>query len=702
MTKLIIILFALLLLSSPAFSQENLEYEFIELENVGMDFIKAIGSYFNDYNVPLDQSMFGYVSKDDNRYYLRSLNRIGKDLPQKYLWEISDSLSNISMILFDKDNDGKQEFIYSYIFQDSVFMEIRNENQKFQSRYGLFQINRESIGFRTDFVCIMDVDNDGSFEAIIKCSDATGRSRRICCYNIDSGQFVWKFLLASPADKVEVCENKIVIGTTAPQNGRMINGMSDNNSYLIVINRDGSLLWKREIGFKYSMVSFHVYDNIKESKKEIYYIERNGGAGYPRTKRLLGKRYLFTGKLIEQNEIDGNPFSFSVFRKKDPDIIVTVENGKILYVFNEELKLKKPVEIDLKNPHVQIVDINDDGTEEVVLHNDVSMKLHVLNHNYKKVAEKSNVFRYKTINNPSGKNKIFLNISDSYLSINKIKKINIFLYYLSYMNTFQGGVFLTLLTVLVIWGVKNKTAKNKNPDNKNYVMSPEAKKERQNLLNWLSLAQKISHDIKNPLSTILLSIQRLEKKVEPDVSSKYLSAMKDEISRLTNMSNLFLKVSNVNPLKKEAVELKELLDSNIDFFKKSLSYKISIKVNVEDNIPLLRVDVQHFSLALRNIIENAVDAVGEKGKIEIKIFLSENISNGKINKMINLEISDDGAGISNGNIENLYRPGYTTKPSGTGYGIVIAKEIVETYGGSIKIYSRENIGTIVTIKIPAA
>ena len=208
---------------------------------------------------------------------------------------------------------------------------------------------------------------------------------------------------------------------------------------------------------------------------------------------------------------------------------------------------------------------------------------------------------------------------------------------------------------------------------------------------WENLARKLAHEIKNPLTPIQLTIDRLKSKYsekiadhEKDDFSKSLLIIGKQIKQIENLVNEFSDFARMpKPILKDN-NLIPLLKDNINLIKE-LDRSISINLNINKEDIILNSDNEQLSRAFFNIIKNSFESIQEKrsnthdfkGKIEIS--LNDNISN------INFIIIDNGLGfgVFKNNIKDILNPYFTTKKKGTGLGLAIVNKIINDHNGSI-------------------
>ena len=210
------------------------------------------------------------------------------------------------------------------------------------------------------------------------------------------------------------------------------------------------------------------------------------------------------------------------------------------------------------------------------------------------------------------------------------------------------------------------------------------KKERLSAIG--EITARISHDLRNPLSLIKLTVEgiqmRFEKRLDPKLD-EYLPLINGAISQLTHQINQVLGYVKTMPLDIRLVSLSSILNDAIKYT--NIPDHISVKLPQSD-FSLLADKIQ-LSIAFGNILSNAIDAIGEKtGTIQIRA------TQEKENLVI--EFEDSGIGIPNENIDKLFTPLFTTKSHGTGLGLSSVRDIIKAHGGSISVSSPPTIFTL--------
>ena len=215
---------------------------------------------------------------------------------------------------------------------------------------------------------------------------------------------------------------------------------------------------------------------------------------------------------------------------------------------------------------------------------------------------------------------------------------------------------------------------------------------------WESLARKLAHEIKNPLTPIQLTIDSLKKKYSDKLKidqnedfNKSLKIIDKQIKQIENLVNEFSDFARMPKPILIDNNLVPLISDNINLVKE-LDRKISVNFNVNSDNIILNSDNEQLSRAFFNILKNSFESIQEKslndkdffGKIDIS--LNDGVSD------INFEITDNGLGFGlfKDNIKDILNPYFTTKKKGTGLGLAIVNKIINDHNGSIKFIPISN------------
>ena len=203
---------------------------------------------------------------------------------------------------------------------------------------------------------------------------------------------------------------------------------------------------------------------------------------------------------------------------------------------------------------------------------------------------------------------------------------------------------------------------------------------------------KLTHEIKNPLAVIkgYLDMFHIDNK---EKSLKYLNIIREEANRSLNIITDFLEFNKIKIVKTE-IDLNLLLEDVYDSFKIILNRK-NIKLiynDREDEEIYFDGDYERLKQVLINVLKNSVEAIKDKGKVEI----SSNI----YKRHIDIIIEDDGIGMSEDTLKQLKTMFFTTKLNGSGLGVCLSNEIIKAHNGELIYTSKEGVGTKVTIRLP--
>jgi len=222
--------------------------------------------------------------------------------------------------------------------------------------------------------------------------------------------------------------------------------------------------------------------------------------------------------------------------------------------------------------------------------------------------------------------------------------------------------------------------------------------EAQKALTWQDVARKIAHEIKNPLTPIRLSTERMLKKWEqgdPDFDAVFHRSAKTivkEVDGLKRLVDEFSKFGRMPAIEKTSTSISSVIEEVVNLYK---DYKgIEMAVSLPDNPPPVEMDGEQFKRVLINIFDNAIQAIPNKGRIDVAVHFNTPSNIAHIN------IADTGPGIKDADKEKLFLPYFSTKKDGTGLGLAIAHRIIKEHGGHIWVRDNNPHGTIFSIEIP--
>ena len=208
----------------------------------------------------------------------------------------------------------------------------------------------------------------------------------------------------------------------------------------------------------------------------------------------------------------------------------------------------------------------------------------------------------------------------------------------------------------------------------------------------------IAHEIRNPLTSVKLNIQKLTQSDNLDeMEREHLSLSQEGIKHMEKSIKDLLDFTRASELNPALFSVSQILDESIKTLADSLELKkVALERDYQDGLPQVSVDGDKLRQVFLNVLRNAYEAVEEGGKINISLSLLKERSR----KMIKVDISDDGCGIPERERELIFELFYTTKPAGIGLGLAIARKIIEQHRGFIRVKENETKGTSFEILIP--
>ncbi|MCU0287059.1 MAG: HAMP domain-containing histidine kinase, partial [Acidobacteria bacterium] len=237
------------------------------------------------------------------------------------------------------------------------------------------------------------------------------------------------------------------------------------------------------------------------------------------------------------------------------------------------------------------------------------------------------------------------------------------------------------------------------------------KKTRMDVSQFLDIARGIAHQVKNPLSTILWTAEKIKRSVAGQQDNTCIETAVDtagfaqlaeflmeDVKILKQQTNNLLKLIQIYKPSIREVNLKPLLQGLVTHYRSLVSEEINILLEMDDEITLC-IDDQLIKEALLNLVDNAVDAMPAGGQLRISVVPVTSPAQGSVGEIL-IEVEDTGCGMDEEGLAKLFTPFFTKKEKGTGLGLIICKRIIESHGGIINVHSRKDFGTKIAITIP--
>jgi signal transduction histidine kinase len=207
------------------------------------------------------------------------------------------------------------------------------------------------------------------------------------------------------------------------------------------------------------------------------------------------------------------------------------------------------------------------------------------------------------------------------------------------------------------------------------------------------IAAQITHEIRNPLSSISLNAEELGERA-PD-ARELCDAIVREVDRLTGITEEYLRFARLPKPQLQRADVNETVRDLLDFVRPELEAGgVRVTASLAPGLPRVLADVAQLRQLLLNLLRNAREAMPSGGSLHVATRADEGL--------VSVEIHDTGQGISPERMERIFDPFFTTKARGTGLGLAMAQEIAQEHGGQLLCESVAGEGTVFTLRLPAA
>ncbi len=219
-------------------------------------------------------------------------------------------------------------------------------------------------------------------------------------------------------------------------------------------------------------------------------------------------------------------------------------------------------------------------------------------------------------------------------------------------------------------------------------------------LNALTLlAAGVAHEIGNPLNSLHIHLQLMERSVQKlhgeakAELQQSIEIARSEVNRLDSIVTQFLRAIRPSRPQLHPENLNTIIEEAVRFFTPEIQDRdIVVEQELRSDLPLLQLDRDQMKQAFYNVIKNSLEAMKRHGTLRIRTDVDDT--------HVIVSFVDTGSGMSAGNLSRVFEPYFTTKPSGTGLGLLIVRRIVREHGGELSIESAEGEGLTLTIRLP--
>ena len=221
---------------------------------------------------------------------------------------------------------------------------------------------------------------------------------------------------------------------------------------------------------------------------------------------------------------------------------------------------------------------------------------------------------------------------------------------------------------------------------------------------WGEVARRLAHEIKNPLTPIQLSAERLRRKYldtmsgeEAQILDRATHTIVQQVEAMKEMVNAFSAYARAPDMDINRFDLDKLVHEVVDLYRSQES-DVRIVVTSDPTMPMLEADEGRIRQILHNLLRNALEALEQTPGAQIDVHASAAEFGGI--EFAQIKVEDNGPGFDAGNIGQIFDPYVTTKPKGTGLGLAVVKKLVEEHAGTILAENRKEGGAVISIRLP--
>lgn len=228
--------------------------------------------------------------------------------------------------------------------------------------------------------------------------------------------------------------------------------------------------------------------------------------------------------------------------------------------------------------------------------------------------------------------------------------------------------------------------------------------------DWEPFARRIMHDLRNPLTSMLLTLQRLQREYHeraPEAApflDTYTQRLQDRADQLRRLTSGFLKLVGAERVPVEEVDPNDVARECAAAIRPGLPPDVRLDLRVTEPLPRVLADREQLESVVENLVANAVDALPDGGTVTLATNLARGVRIGAAETngdCVGIEVLDTGRGIPPDSLPHVFETGFSTREDGFGLGLAIVKRIIAAHGGEVLVESEVGVGSAFTILLPA-
>jgi len=220
---------------------------------------------------------------------------------------------------------------------------------------------------------------------------------------------------------------------------------------------------------------------------------------------------------------------------------------------------------------------------------------------------------------------------------------------------------------------------------------------------WSEVARRLAHEIKNPLTPIQLSAERLRRKFSKQLDGddhallgRLTATIENQVDSMKSMVNAFAAYASAPQLSLTSTDPNNLIQEVTDLYEGS--ERAAFELDLDPSVPHLPLDAPRIRQLVHNLIKNALEAQSEQSEPQVRIITREQGQSGS--RVLEIRVEDKGPGFALESLGRVFEPYVTSKSKGTGLGMAIVKKIVEEHDGTIDAANRHEGGAVISMRFP--